>query len=185
MFGLLARNWWALALRGVLAMIFGVVALLMPGITLEVLIFLFGAYAGVDGIFAIVAGVSAARQGERWGALVLEGVADIIAGAIALFVPVAVALAFIYLVAAWALVTGALEIATAIRLRREIEGEWLLILGGVVSILFGLAVAVFPGIGLWGLIWMIGVYAIVFGIVLIALAFRLRRFRSDAMPART
>ena len=84
MFGLLARNWWALALRGVLAMIFGVVALLMPGITLEVLILLFGAYAGVDGIFAIVAGVRAARQGERWGALILEGVADIIAGAIAL-----------------------------------------------------------------------------------------------------
>ncbi|HEX6978885.1 MAG TPA: DUF308 domain-containing protein [Alphaproteobacteria bacterium] len=185
MFGLLVRNWWALALRGALAVIFGVLTLLMPGITLEVLILLFGAYAAVDGIFAIVAGVRAARQGERWGAPILEGAADIIAGAIALFVPVAVALAFIYLVAVWALVTGALEIATAIRLRREIEGEWLMILGGVLSILFGLAVAVFPGIGLLGLLWAIGVYAIVFGIVLMALAFRLHRLRSEAMPART
>jgi uncharacterized membrane protein HdeD (DUF308 family) len=184
MMELMAHNWWAVALRGIIAVLFGVLALALPGITLGALILLFGIYSVVDGIFAIVSGVRAARRHERWGPAVLEGIVSIIAGAIALFVPLAAALAFIYLFAAWALVTGALEIAAAIRLRREIEGEWLLALTGVLSVLLGIFVAIFPGIGLLGLVWAIGAYAIVFGIVMIALAFRLRRLLPpQATPA--
>lgn len=171
----LAQNWWAIAVRGAIAILFGVLAIAMPGITLASLIILFGIFAVIDGVFAIVSAVRAARREERWGMFVLEGVASIIAGLIALFVPLAAALAFIFLFAAWAVVTGALEIAAAIRLRREIEGEWLLGLTGALSILLGIFVAAFPVPGLVGLVWMIGVYAIVIGIALLALAFRLRR----------
>lgn len=181
---LMAHNWWALALRGAFALVFGVLAVVLPGITLGALILLFGIYSVVDGIFAIISGIRSARQHERWGPAVLEGIVDIVAGAIALFVPLAAALAFIYLFAAWALVTGALEIAAAIRLRREIEGEWLLILTGVLSILLGIFVVIFPGMGLLGLVWTIGIYAIVFGVIMIALAFRLRRLLPQhATPA--
>jgi uncharacterized membrane protein HdeD (DUF308 family) len=156
-----------------------VLALLLPGITLGALILLWGIFAVVDGIFAIISGVRAARRSERWGALMVEGVVGILAGLIAVFLPVAAAVAFVYLFAAWALVTGIIEIVAAIRLRREIEGEWLLGLTGVVSILLGLYVAVFPGLGLLGLIWAIGVYAIVVGAMLLMLAFRLRRVSTD------
>ena len=179
MLPLLARNWWAVALRGVVAILFGILAIAVPGVTLGVLILLWGIYAVVDGIFAIVSGVRAARRNERWGVLIVEGVADIIAGVIAVFLPVAAAIAFIYLFAVWAFITGIIELAAAIRLRREIAGEWLLGLTGVLSILLGIYVAVFPGIGLLGLIWAIGVYAIVIGIMMLVLSFRLRRITTD------
>ena len=179
MLPLLARNWWAVALRGVVAILFGILAIAVPGVTLGVLILLWGIYAVVDGILAIVSGVRAARRNERWGVLIVEGVADIIAGVIAVFLPVAAAIAFIYLFAVWAFITGIIELAAAIRLRREIAGEWLLGLTGVLSILLGIYVAVFPGIGLLGLIWAIGVYAIVIGIMMLVLSFRLRRITTD------
>jgi uncharacterized membrane protein HdeD (DUF308 family) len=184
MLGLLIQNWWVLALRGAIAVLFGVLALLWPGITIEVLILLFGIYAIADGIFAIVSGVRAAQRDERWGALVLEGIAGIIAGIIALFVPLAAALAFVYLFAAWALVTGILEIYAAIRLRHEIEGEWLLALTGILSAALGIFIAIFPGAGLIALVWMIGIYAIIVGALMLVLAFRLRSLRPpQASPA--
>lgn len=186
MLGLLIQNWWVLALRGALAVLFGILAVLWPGITIEVLILLFGIYAIVDGVFAIVSGFRAARRDERWGALVIEGIAGIIAGFIALFVPLAAALAFAYLFAAWALVTGIFEIYAAIRLRDEIEGEWLLALTGILSAALGIFIAIFPGAGLVALAWMIGIYAIVFGILMLVLAFRLRSLRPpEASPARS
>jgi uncharacterized membrane protein HdeD (DUF308 family) len=162
-------------LRGIFAVIFGVLALALPGITLAALFLLFGAYAAADGILAVASGIRAARRQDRWWVLIIEGVAGIVAGLIAFFVPFAAALAFAYLFAGWALVTGALEIAAAIRLRREIEHEWLLGLTGVLSVLLGTFVAAFPGVGLVALVWTIGAYAIVFGVLMIALAFRLRR----------
>jgi uncharacterized membrane protein HdeD (DUF308 family) len=176
---LLAQNWWAVALRGAFAILFGVLALLLPGITLGALILLWGVFAVVDGVFSIISGVRAARRNERWGTLLVGGVIGILAGLIAVFLPAAAAVAFVYLFAAWALVSGVIEIVAAIRLRREIEGEWLLGLTGVVSILLGLYVAVFPGLGLLGLIWAIGAYAIVIGAMLVLLAFRLRRVSTD------
>jgi len=184
MLSLLALNWWAVALRGAFGIVFGVLAIAMPGITLGALILLFGIYAVADGIFAIVSGVRAARRNERWGALIVEGIADIVVGVIAVFLPQTAAIAFVYLFALWAVVTGIIEIAAAIRLRREIEGEWLLGLAGVLSVLLGLYVAAFPGLGLLGLIWTVGAYAIVFGVALLVLAFRLRRVAAGgAHPA--
>ncbi len=170
----LARNWWALALRGVCAILFGLAAFLWPGITIAVLVVLFGAYAFVDGIFALVAGVRSAGESERWWVLVLEGVAGILAGVIAFFWPGITAIALVYVIAAWAVVTGVFEIVAAIRLREQIEGEWLLGLSGVASLLLGIALILMPVAGAVAFIWVIGSYAILFGILLIALAFRLR-----------
>ncbi|HLI11423.1 MAG TPA: HdeD family acid-resistance protein [Alphaproteobacteria bacterium] len=175
MIELLAKNWWALALRGIAAILFGIIALFWPGITLNALIIVFGVYALVDGVFAIVAAVRAVEHHQRWGALLLEGIVSILAGLIALFAPLAAALAFLYVFIAWTLITGVLEIAAAIKLRQHIRGEWLLALNGVISILLGLFLAAYPGIGLIGLVWCIGVYAIIFGVALVALGLRTKR----------
>src|SRR5262249_55456434 len=169
----LSRNWWVLALRGVIAVLFGVAAFVWPGITLEVLILFFGAWALVDGIFAIVAAIRGQTGQPRW-LLVLEGIVGILVALVAFIAPGAVALAFVFLIGAWALVTGILEIATAIYLRKEIQNEWLLALSGVLSVIFGVLIAVWPGAGALALIWLIAAYAIVFGILFIVLAFRLR-----------
>src|SRR5918997_4571356 len=169
-----AGHWWALALRGALAILFGLAALLRPGIALEALILLFGAYALVDGAFAIV-GVFGGTGGgtPRW-VLLVEGVAGVLAGFIAFILPGMTALVLLYLIAAWSIVTGVFEAATAIRLRREIRGEWALVAGGIISVLFGVVLAVLPAVGILSLIWLIGVYAIVFGVLLIVTAFRVR-----------
>jgi uncharacterized membrane protein HdeD (DUF308 family) len=174
MLTMLARNWWVLALRGVFAMIFGVLAIIWPGLTLLVLISLFGAYALVDGIFAVIAGIASYGRNERWSAVLLEGIAGIILGVATFLWPGTTALVLVYFIAAWALITGVFEIVAAIRLRKEIEGEWMLILSGIVSILFGLFLVVAPGAGALGLTWVIGAYAIIWGVLLIILAFRLR-----------
>ena len=163
-------HWWALALRGVLAILFGLAALLRPGIALEALILLFGAYALVDGVFSIVGVFGGARGGmPRW-LLLLEG----IAGIVAFVLPVLTAFALYFLIIAWALVTGVAEISTAIRLRREIEGEWAMILSGALSILFAVVLLVSGAIGIFTLVWVIGVYAVVFGVLLLIAAFRVR-----------
>ena len=171
----LSRNWWVLALRGLAAIVFGVLAFAWPGITLTALVLLFGAYMLVDGVFAIVAAVRAAGQQSRWWLLLIEGVLGVLAGIVAFIVPGLTALVLLYLVAAWAIVTGVLEIVGAIRLRQEIEGEWALILGGALSVAFGILLAVLPApAGLLSLLWLIGAYAIAFGVVLIVLAVRVR-----------
>jgi uncharacterized membrane protein HdeD (DUF308 family) len=173
MSALLARNWWAVLLRGVFAVLFGVLALIWPGITIGSLILLFGIYMLADGVMAIVAGIRAATQHERWGALVLEGVADLIAGAIALVWPLATVLAFVWLAAAWAIVSGALLLAATFRLRPA-HGKWLMGLGAIVSIVWGVLLFAAPGAGAVVMTWWLGAYALLFGAALIALAFRLR-----------
>jgi len=169
-----AGHWWALALRGGIAILFGLAALLRPGIALAALILLFGAYVLVDGVFAIVGVFRGTRGGTPRWLLLLEGVVGILAGIVALIFPGLTAVALLYLVAVWAIVTGLAEIATAIRLRQEITGEWALILGGVLSVIFGLLLAVLPGVGILSLIWLIGAYAIAFGVLLLIAAFRVR-----------
>ena len=178
---LLSRNWWALALRGLAAILFGILAFAWPGITLFVLIIFFGAYMLVDGIFAIVAAVRVAREEARWWLLLLEGILGVVAGIVTFFWPGLTALALLYLIAAWAIVTGIMEIVEAIRLRQEIVGEWALILSGALSVIFGVLLVVIPArAGLLSLTWLIGIYAVAFGVLLVILAFRVRNALSSA-----
>lgn len=178
MLEILARNWWAVALRGVLALVFGVLALLWPGITVGALVLLFGAYALVDGGFAIAAALAGGRQvAGRRGWLVLEGVAGIAAGIVTFAWPAITALALLWLIAAWAVVTGLLEVAAAVVLRRRLRNEWLLALGGVLSVAFGVFLAVRPGQGALAVAWLIALFAILSGAALTALGLRLRRLQ--------
>ena len=168
------HNWWMFAVRGVAAVIFGVLALIWPGQTLQALVLVFGAYALVDGIFAIFAGIASYRYFDRWWAVLLEGVVGVVIGLLTFFWPGITALVLLYFIAAWALITGIFEIVAAIQLRRVITGEWMLILGGLLSIVFSVLLVVFPGAGAVSVIWMIGIYAVIFGISEIIFAFRLR-----------
>jgi uncharacterized membrane protein HdeD (DUF308 family) len=168
-------HWWALAIRGGIAILFGLAALLRPDIALEALILLFGAYALVDGVFAIVGVFGGTRGGTPRWLLLIEGIAGVLAGLIAFVLPGLTAVVFLYLIAAWAVITGISEIATAIRLRQEIRGEWALIIGGALSVLFGVILAVIgPVAGLLSLIWLIGIYAVAFGILVLITAFQVR-----------
>ena len=174
MLHLLARYWWALALRGLFAVLFGLLTFFIPGITVLALVLLFGVYALLDGIFDIV---SAFRSSSHHWALVVEGIVGIIVGILTLMWPGITGMVLLYLIAFWAIFTGVLEIVAGIRLRAAIAKEILLILMGVLSLLFGLLIIVFPGAGALAVAFWIGAYAVIFGIMLIALAFRLRRFR--------
>jgi uncharacterized membrane protein HdeD (DUF308 family) len=180
---LLARNWWALALRGIAAILFAIVTLAMPGITLAVLVLIFGAYALVDGVFAIVSAIRAARGHRPWGSFLLEGTVGVLVGLITLFLPGVTLAVIIGLVAAWAIITGIFELAAAIRLRRYIAGEWLLILMGGVSILFGIFVFWAPIAGALAIVWWLGIYALIFGILLLGLAIRLRSLHKMSLSA--
>lgn len=172
---LIARYWWALVLRGVAAIVFGVLAFTWPGITLQVLVLFFGAYALVDGILSVAAAIQGRGHTDNWWLFLLQGLLGIGLGVLTWLAPGATAIAILLYMAAWALVTGVLEIVAAIRLRHEIEGEFWLGLSGLLSIVFGLLVFAFPLAGALSLIWLIGSYAIVFGISLIALGIRVRR----------
>jgi uncharacterized membrane protein HdeD (DUF308 family) len=170
----LVANWWALVLRGIAAIIFGVLTFASPGVTIAVLVIFFGVYALIDGILAIISAIRAAEHHRHWTAFAIEGIVGILVGLFALFTPLGAAALFVYLLGAWALITGVLEIIAALRLRRHIPGEWALILTGVLSILFGIFVFFAPLAGLVALVWIIAVYAILFGILWITLGLRLR-----------
>jgi len=170
----LTANWWALALRGLVAVLFGLLTFFLPGITLVTLVLLFGAYALVDGVFNVIAFFRVASH--QW-ALLVEGVVGIIAGVLTFAWPAITAIALLYLIAFWAILTGIFEIVAGIRLRKTIANEWLLLLMGAVSLLFGLLILFAPGTGALAIVLWIGAYALVFGIFLLALAFRLRGHR--------
>jgi uncharacterized membrane protein HdeD (DUF308 family) len=174
---MLARNWWAVALRGVAALLFGLLAIVWPGISLAALVLLFGAYALIDGLFAVVSAIANARGQDRWWIVLLEGIVGIAAGLVTFAWPGLTALALLYLIGAWAVVTGILEIYAAIQLRKMITGEWVLALGGIASVVFGILVFMYPSAGALAIVWWIGVYAIIFGAVMIALGFRLRKWQ--------
>ena len=178
MLPILAGNWWALLLRGIAAVLFGLAAIFWPGLTLFVLVVFFGAYALVDGVFAIVAGIRGSG-GRRW-LLLAEGALGVLAGLVAFFYPGITALVLLYVIAFWAIFTGVLKVVMAVSLRREVENEWLMVLSGVLSILFGGILAVLPGVGLLSLVWLVGIYAIVFGAALIVLGFRVRGHHQES-----
>jgi uncharacterized membrane protein HdeD (DUF308 family) len=174
----LADRWWLLLLRGVAAMIFGILAFAWPGITVLTLTLLWGAYAFVDGIFSLWAAIVGRSEtlAPRWW-LAIVGAAGIVAGLVAFFSPVVTAYVLLMFVAAWAIVLGVMQIIGAFRLRKEIEGEIWLGLSGALSILFGAVLIAVPGIGLVSLAWMIGIFAILAGASHIGLALRLRRIK--------
>src|SRR5215472_3058650 len=179
----LTRNWWMVALRGALAVVFGVIAFLLPGATFEALVLLFGAYAFVDGILVFGFGLMAASDGEQWWPLVLSGILGIGLGVVTFAKPGAVGLALVYVVGFWAIVTGLLEIVAAIRLRDVVSGEWLMALSGVLSIIFGVLVVAQPNSGALALVYLFGLYAILAGISEIGLGFRLRGLGEDLSKA--
>jgi uncharacterized membrane protein HdeD (DUF308 family) len=172
----LTRNWWALAVRGGAAVLFGVVALFLPGEAIITLALLFSAYLLTDGAFAIVTGVRAARRGERWWSFVLEGAADITAAVITLLWPGLTVVAFVALTAAWAVISGALMLVASRRLTEQL-GRWMLVLGGVLSLLWGGMLIAAPFAGAIVLTWWMGAYALLFGVTLIGLSVRLRSRR--------
>jgi uncharacterized membrane protein HdeD (DUF308 family) len=170
------RNWGWIVARGVAAIIFGLCALAVPGITWVVLMSLFAAYSLIGGIAAIVAAVSRETRADRpWGLLLVEGILGIAVAAVWVLWPAATSLAFLYVLGVWAVVSGILEIGTAIRLRKIIQGEWMLALAGVLSIALGVTVWLWPLAGALALVWWIGGYAIVFGALIIAVGLHMRR----------
>ena len=178
----LARNWWKLLVRGLVAISFGLMLWLLPGISLALLVLFFGAFVLADGILGIWMAISGRKEYENWWELLLWGIVDIGIGILTFISPSATAVALVIFTAVWAIATGVLQIAVAIRLRREIEGEWLLILGGLLSVVLGILFMVQPGTGALALVWLIGTYAFLFGLLLVFLAFKMRNFRKVMLP---
>ncbi|SDX79486.1 HdeD family acid-resistance protein [Roseicitreum antarcticum] len=181
--GFLQRNWWLFLLRGVAAIVFGIAAFVWPGLTLTMLIALFGAYVLIDGIFGLVQSIRDRNRLSLWWLWALEGILGIVVGVLTFVAPGVTAFILLMFIAAWAIVGGALRIVMAIRLRREIHGEWFLVAGGVMSVLFGVLLFIVPGAGILSIIWIIGMYSIVFGVLFIALSLRLRREKPARVSA--
>jgi uncharacterized membrane protein HdeD (DUF308 family) len=170
----LKRNWGWIVVRGVAAVIFGVLAFMWPAMTLAVLVLLWGAYALVDGVLAVIAAFRVRDRGKPFWALLIVGVLGVIAGILTFVWPGITTLVLLTFIAVWALVMGIFQIVAAIRLRKVIEGEWLMALSGIVSVIFGALMLWSPGAGALAVVWIIASYAIFFGILLIALGFRLK-----------
>jgi uncharacterized membrane protein HdeD (DUF308 family) len=183
MLEMLSRYWWAFVVRGIFAILFGILAYAWPGITLATLIIFFGAYVLIDGILLVIKTIGKwGERDDRW-LLLLGGLLGIGIGVITLVAPGITAVALIFFIAAWSLATGVLEIAAAIRLRKEIKGEGWMILSGIASIVFAVLVMFFPGAGALGLLWLIAAYAIIFGVMLVILGIKLRGYRSRSKGA--
>ena len=183
MAAILRTNWWALVLRGIVAILLAIVTFAIPGITLAVLATVFGFYALIDGVLAIVSTIKAVQGHRRWGAFLLEGILGILVGLYAIFSPIAAAATFVTIMAICAVVTGILEISAAIRLRRHVQGEWMLVLSGVLSILLGIALFIAPVAGAVFFAYLLAGYGLIFGILLIALGFRVRRLPAGSLAS--
>jgi uncharacterized membrane protein HdeD (DUF308 family) len=180
---ILSRYWWMTLLRGVVGILFGIMLFTRPGISLVSLVLVFGAYALVDGLFNVVTAIGGRKEHPSWWILLLAGLAGIAVGLLTFSNPGLTALALLFYIAIWAIVTGFLEIVAAIRLRKEIQGEFWLGLAGVLSMLFGAFLIARPGAGALAVLWLIATYALIFGVVLIALAFRTRGFMKRVKAA--
>ena len=174
--GILRRTWWLLLLRGLMAIAFGVLSWVQPGISLAALVMLFGVYALIDGVAGVWASLAGRKDDGHWWVLLLWGVVGVGVGTLTLSAPGLTALALLFYIALWAVATGVLQIVAAVRLRKEIEGEWMLGLGGLASVAFGVVLMARPMAGAVALLWIIATYAIFFGLLLVVLAFKARRF---------
>jgi uncharacterized membrane protein HdeD (DUF308 family) len=171
-----SRNWWVLLLRGVVTIAFGVLIWLQPGVSLVTLLLLFGAFSMADGVLGVWGAVAGRKKNEDWWALLLWGLVGIGVGILTFAAPGVTAIALLFYIAIWAITTGVLQIVAAIRLRKEIQGEWLLILAGLASVVFGVLLMAQPGSGALALLWLIAAYAVAFGVILVILALKVRRF---------
>ena len=180
--GILRRTWWLLLLRGLMAIAFGVLSWVQPGISLAALVMLFGIYALIDGVAGVWSSLAGHKDDGHWWVLLLWGVVGVGVGTLTLSAPGITALALLFYIALWAVATGVLQIVAAVRLRNEIEGEWLLALSGLASVAFGVVLMVRPMAGAIALLWIIATYAILFGILLVVLAFKARSFGRGGLP---
>lgn len=171
----LAKNWWVLLLRGIAAILFAVLTWAQPGITLAALVLVFGGYAVIDGVLGVWMAISDRKTNPQWWVLLLWGLVSVSAGVMTFAAPAITGLVLLMYIAAWAIVTGVLQIIAAVRLRQEIEGEWLLGLGGLASVVFGGLMIWSPGAGALTVAWLIAAYAFIFGVLMLLLAFRVRR----------
>ncbi len=169
----LARTWWLVLIRGLAAILFGLLALFWPGITVLVLVVFFGAYAIVNGVFSILSAFRHETQSRVW--TIISGIIGILAGVVAFLWPGITLLVLLYVIAFWAIFTGVAEIMDGIRLRKEIDNEWTLILAGALSVIFGILLLIWPGPGMLSLVWLIAIFAILYGIALVALSFRVKK----------
>jgi uncharacterized membrane protein HdeD (DUF308 family) len=179
----LAKCWWVLLLRGIAAILFGVLAFAWPGLTLVTLVLLYGAFALVDGVLSLIAAFSGSAKPVPTWWLIVVGLLGIGAGVVTFLWPGITAVLLVMFIGAWALVHGIFEIIGAIQLRKEIDNEWMLIFSGLLSVLFGIVVLVAPGAGAIGLVWAIAIYSIIFGVTFVALALRLRGHSHSAVAA--
>jgi uncharacterized membrane protein HdeD (DUF308 family) len=178
----LARAWWMLVLRGVVSILIGIIAFMAPFATMRAFILLFGVFAFVHGLFSIGTALRARGRQERWGALLFEGIVGILIAAIAVFMPDVTALVLVLLAATWAIMTGIFEIVTAIHLRRILQREWLLVLAGIFSIVYGALLAIFPVAGAVWFVFLIGAYALIFGVFMTIFGLRMRRWLHNVIP---
>ena len=174
MIEIIIQKWWVFLLRGLAAILFGVLALIWPQITLLTLVVLFGAFVLFDGIFSVIAGVTSRKENYYWWTLLFTGLLEIAIGLLTLLWPNVTGIILLYLIASWAVIVGILDIILAIQIRREIKNEWMLIIDGVFSVVIGFLLFIFPAASAVALAWLIGLFAILLGIVFIILAFRLR-----------
>ena len=174
---ILSGNWWALLLRGLLAIAFGVLTWTQPGISLAALVLLFGVFALADGVLGIWTAISGRRDNAHWWVLLLWGLVSAAVGILSFVYPAVTTIALLYFIAIWAVIIGVLQIIAAVRLRKEIKGEWLLGLAGFASVVFGVLLLVHPGAGVLTVLWLIGAYAVLTGILLVVLAFKVKGLR--------
>jgi len=173
---LLRRNWWLMLLRGLAAIGFGILVIAKPQISLQVLVYMFGIYVLVEGILGVAVAIQGRNEIDSWGVLLLWGLLGVAVGILAFLKPDLTALALLFYIALWAIATGVLEIAAAVRLREVIKNEWLLILAGIVSVAFGVWLVARPEAGALAVLWAIGIYAIVFGVLVVLFAFKIRSY---------
>lgn len=172
---MLRRSWWVLLLRGVAAIVFGVLTWMQPVASAAALVLIFGAYVFVDGLLGVYSAFKSRNESRHWWVLLLWGLTGIVFGVLTVINPAITALVLTIYIGVWALITGVVEIVAALRLRKEIEGEWLLILGGLISVVFGIFLLVQPGAGMMALLWVIATYAVIFGVLMVILAFKVKK----------
>ena len=173
---MLHRSWWVLLLRGAAAIIFGVLTWMQPAASAAALVLVFGAYVFVDGLLGIYTAIKSRHQSRHWWVVLLWGLTGVVVGVLTVVNPAITALVLTIYIGVWALMTGVLQIVAALRLRKEIQGEWVLVLGGLLSVLFGIFVLMQPGAGMMAMLWVLATYAVIFGVLMVILAFKIKKF---------